>query len=135
MRERKEDIPNLIAHGILLLNRRFNRQVLGLNEAAMALLLRHEWPGNVRELLNLLEATFINLPHEKIAYADLPLSFRQRYEASANLPPEERRQIVSVLLETKWNKSKTAQKLNWSRMTVYRKMAKYHIVENRTPQR
>jgi DNA-binding NtrC family response regulator len=52
-----------------------------------------------------------------------------------DLPQEERRHIVSALLETRWNKSSAAQKLKWSRMTLYRKITKYHIVEKRHPPR
>jgi transcriptional regulator of acetoin/glycerol metabolism len=45
---------------------------------------------------------------------------------------DERKRIVSTLLATNWNKSTAAQKLNWSRMTLYRKISKYNIVEKRT---
>jgi len=33
------------------------------------------------------------------------------------------------LSSTHWNKSKAAEQLNWSRMTLYRKMLKYHILD------
>jgi two-component system response regulator HydG/two-component system response regulator AtoC len=36
--------------------------------------------------------------------------------------------LLSALLSANWNMSKAAQKLRWSRVTIYRKMAKYHIV-------
>jgi transcriptional regulator of acetoin/glycerol metabolism len=101
----------------------------------MAVLLQYDWPGNVRELFNLLEATYINLPREKIDYADLPNLFRKKLEGTLGLPQEERGLIVSALLQTKWNKSAAAQKLKWSRMTLYRKITKYNIVENRHPTR
>jgi transcriptional regulator of acetoin/glycerol metabolism len=45
---------------------------------------------------------------------------------------DERQKIVSTLMDTNWNKSTAAQKLNWSRMTLYRKMSKYRIIERRT---
>jgi transcriptional regulator of acetoin/glycerol metabolism len=41
--------------------------------------------------------------------------------------PEERERLLRALSETNWNKSKAAQKLRWSRMTLYRKMARYKI--------
>ena len=135
LREKKEDIPRLIAHAIENLNRRFKRNVQGLTDDAMAILFRHDWPGNVRELMNLIEASFINLPEKRVAVMDLPKQLQKRLDNSAKLPLNERKQIVSALLETKWNKSKVAQKLKWSRMTLYRKIAKYNIVENRTPSR
>jgi transcriptional regulator of acetoin/glycerol metabolism len=39
----------------------------------------------------------------------------------------ERERMISALYQTNWNKSQAAAKLNWSRMTLYRKLEKYHI--------
>jgi DNA-binding NtrC family response regulator len=135
LRERKEDIQRLIAHGIERLNRRYRRNVQGLSDEAMFSLSRYDWPGNVRELMNLLEATFINLPQKEIAFADLPKLFQQKLRETENIPGNERKHILSALLETKWNKTEAARKLHWSRMTLYRKITKYNIVEQRHPQR
>jgi DNA-binding NtrC family response regulator len=127
LRLRKEDIPSLLKHYIRKFNQRFGREVEGLAEEAMASLLHYDWPGNVRELKNLLEATFINLPSRKITLMDLPKTFQGRLKEAEGLPEKERDRVLSVLFATKWNKSKAAQKLHWSRMTLYRKMAKYQI--------
>jgi DNA-binding NtrC family response regulator len=131
LRKRKEDIPGLVDHAIAQLNRRFNRQVAGLAPDAMAFFQSYRWPGNVRQLMNLLEAAFINQPKDTIAYHDLPAYFRDILEKTQDRPFSERQSIVHTLLETNWNKSRAAQKLNWSRMTLYRKMARYKIVEGR----
>lgn len=135
LRQRKEDISRLIAHAIKKMNRCFNRNVKGLTDEAMVILFRYDWPGNVRELMNLIEASFINLPSRQVDFVDLPEQFQQRLKLTEGVSQNERKQIVSALLETKWNKSKAAQKLNWSRMTVYRKMEKYNIIEKRRHQR
>jgi len=135
LREHKQDISLLVDFAIAHLNQRFGRKIQTLSERAMAVLLQYDWPGNVRELFNILEATYINLPREKIDYADLPQLFRKKLEDTLHLPQEERRHIVSALLETSWNKSSAAQKLKWSRMTLYRKITKYNIVEKRHPPR
>ena len=135
LRERKEDIPALVSHAIGRLNRHFRRKVEGLTDEAMHLLLRYQWPGNVRELMNLLEATYINLPAARIAYADLPRIFRSRLTNAEYLAGDERTEIVTTLMQTNWNRSTAAQRLNWSRMTLYRKMSKYNIVEKRNPPR
>lgn len=127
LRERKEDIQRLVAHMIRKLNLRFDRNVEGLTGEAMESLIRYNWPGNVRELINLLEATFVNLPSRKIDFADLPKVFQQKLERTEGLPENERDRLLSALLTTNWNKSKAARKLHWSRMTLYRKMAKYCI--------
>lgn len=127
LRDRKEDIPVLFDHYIREFNRRFGRNVEGFTDEALEVLLRYEWPGNVRELKNLLEATFVNLPPSKISFIDLPEQFRRRLRDTEGLPPTERDRLLSALFSTSWNKSKAAQQLHWSRMTLYRKMAKHHI--------
>jgi DNA-binding NtrC family response regulator len=132
LRERKEDIPRLVNHAIRKLNYQFNRKVEGLSEEAITCLFRYGWPGNVRELMNLLEAVYINLPSMPIAYLDLPKPIQKQLKLTASFPRDERKRIVSALLETNWNKSTAAQKLNWSRMTLYRKLEKYNIIEKRS---
>jgi DNA-binding NtrC family response regulator len=133
LRERREDIPELAAFAVRKLNHHFDGHVEGLTEAVTRALLRYDWPGNVRELMNVLEGAFINQPMEHIRYADLPVHFRRRLEEAQAPPSQERTRILAALLETNWNKSSAAVKLNWSRMTLYRKMAKYRIVQNRQP--
>jgi transcriptional regulator with PAS, ATPase and Fis domain len=128
LRDRKEDIPALLGHYIEELNRRLGREVEGLTEDAMDPLIHYEWPGNVRELKNLLEAIYVTLHSRRIAFTDLPDQFR-RLVKTERLPEDERGRLLAALLATKWNKSQAAQKLHWSRMTLYRKMTKYHIVK------
>jgi DNA-binding NtrC family response regulator len=127
LRLRKEDIPSLLKHYIRKFNLRFGREVEGFTDEALEYLFHYDWPGNVRELKNLLEATFINLSSRKIAFVDLPKTFERRLKETEGLPEGERDRLLSVLFATKWNKSKAAETLHWSRMTLYRKMAKYHI--------
>jgi DNA-binding NtrC family response regulator len=45
-----------------------------------------------------------------------------------SVPGNERERLLWALSLTNWNKSKAADKLSWSRMTLYRKMARYNIV-------
>jgi DNA-binding NtrC family response regulator len=127
LRERREDLPPLISHYLPELNRRFGRQVEGLTDEALALLLAHDWPGNVRELRNLLEAIFIDVASSRIARVDLPARLRERLRDTAGLPRSERERLVAALFATNWNKSRAAERLQWSRMTLYRKLAKYGL--------
>ena len=135
LRDRKEDIPALVAHGINMFNRRFNSNVQGLTDEATACLMRYDWPGNIRELMNVLEASFVNHPGRKIGFSELPKQLQQKLRGGQEVPNDERKTILSVLMETKWNKATAARKLNWSRMTLYRKIAKYNIVQTRNPPR
>jgi len=127
LRERKRDIPELVEQSIRELNRRFGYQVEGCTDYAWKLLERYDWPGNVRELKNLMEATFIGLESRIISHDDFPMTFHRRMESLACVPVDERQQLLAALSATNWNKSKAAEALQWSRMTIYRKIAKYHL--------
>ncbi|WP_321415723.1 sigma-54 dependent transcriptional regulator [uncultured Desulfobacter sp.] len=135
LRERKDDISLLITHAIEKMNRRFQRKIRGLSDEAMAILFRYDWPGNVRELMNLIEAAFIYLPAHNVEYMDLPKQLKQRLDISEAVTQDERKLLVSTLLKTRWNKSRAAEKLKWSRTTLYRKISEYNVVENRSPER
>jgi len=127
LRERKEDLLSLIDYYIGRFNRQFGRRVRGLSEEALECLLAYDWPGNVRELKNLLESIFVEGPTQDISLADLPLQLRLRCNELKSLSGNERERMLWALSATNWNKSKAADKLQWSRMTLYRKMARYNI--------
>lgn len=129
LRQRKEDIPLLLTHYLRELNRRLGREVQGFTEQALTCLIRYEWPGNVRELKNLVEAVMVNRPSRWIDVEDFfePLDHGPQEE----MPQQtERDRLLAVLFATNWNKSKAAQQLHWSRMTLYRKIEKYHLVSS-----
>jgi DNA-binding NtrC family response regulator len=128
LRERREDIPMLFQHYIREMNTRFHREAEGFTDEAIACLIGYDWPGNIRELKNLLEGIYINLPPGKVIQLDLPERIRRHFDAAANGNADERERLLSTLLETRWNKSKAAEKLCWSRMTLYRKLAKHHLM-------
>lgn len=130
LRERKEDILPLVDHLIEELNARMNRNVRGVTEGAMTILLQHGWPGNVRELKNVIEAVLISRTSGWIDVEDLPVHLLRRPPLPAHAPAAagERTELISALAACQWNKSKTAEKLNWSRMTLYRKLAKYQLL-------
>ena len=111
------------------LNRRFGRTVTGFTEPALDRLVDYDWPGNIRELRNLVEAVFISLPDGAPALLEVPDDLGSPIR-DVPVPAAEREQILSVLSATNWNKSKAAEKLNWSRMTLYRKLAKYRLVKS-----
>jgi DNA-binding NtrC family response regulator len=130
LRERQMDIPLLLQHFLEEMNRRYHRRVEGFSPEVMALLMGYAWPGNIRELRNLVEALFINLPPRVVSLAHLPESFRPLLE-KLERPQEERERLLGTLLAANWNKSQAAEKLQWSRMTLYRKLEKYEISGSR----
>jgi DNA-binding NtrC family response regulator len=132
LRERREDIPALLDHYIHELNGRFQRSVAGFTSEAMRELVAYDWPGNVREVKNLLEAAFAEMPNRSLGFIELPAALRERVRALRHAAPTERDLLLDALRATNWNKSLAAQRLRWSRMTLYRKLAKYALI---TPER
>jgi transcriptional regulator with PAS, ATPase and Fis domain len=126
LRERQGDIALLIDHFRERYNKQFCKQVEGFTEEVVAALMEYDWPGNIRELKNLMEASFIHA-YRRISLKDLPDNFRQRLCESETLVQDERTRLITALLNANWNKVKAAQRLKWSRMTLYRKMAKYGV--------
>lgn len=135
LRERKEDIPVLVTFAINKLNQRYRRKIQGLTDEALANLMSYDWPGNIRELMNLLEATYVNPHGKKIRLAHLPPAFRKKLKEERSSRDDERNYIVSTLISTNWHKANAARKLSWSRMTLYRKINKFNIVQHRNPPR
>jgi len=128
LRQRREDIPELMAHFIGKMNERGGHQVEGPTAEVQSLLRQYEWPGNVRELRNLVENIFVDPPEGPVEWKHLPDSFRSYFTGQERESTPERDQLLGVLQRTNWNKSKAAEQMKWSRMTLYRKMSKFHIV-------
>lgn len=127
LRERKEDIPGLLAYFLRILNTQMGRQVVGLEAEVHDCLMAYAWPGNVRELKNLLESTLLTIRSSLIGFKDLPEHYQTTFSRVQSMPLQERERLMSALASTHWNISKTAEQLDWARMTVYRKLAQYGI--------
>ena len=133
LRERKEDIPLLVQEFGRQFSHRKPAQVPEFTDEFLRVLLEYDWPGNVRELKNVIERLFLLELSTPIGVEHLPAHVRQFLATSASFSKGERELLISTLFSTKWNKTKAAEVLNWSRMTLYRKIAKYHIPENCPP--
>ena len=77
LRERREDIPELVAHFLARFSAERRIQTPELSKDAMAALQAHDWPGNVRQLRNIIERTLILTPGDRVACIEVDL-----------LPPE-----------------------------------------------
>jgi DNA-binding NtrC family response regulator len=133
LRNRPADIVALADHYLRQLNARFGECVEGFSADVIEMLKTYDWPGNVRELKNLLEAVFICPLGKEVRLDDLPERFRQGLRSVCGLPADERQRLLEALVGAKWNKSEAAKQLQWSRMTIYRKMAKYAVVKSELP--
>jgi transcriptional regulator with PAS, ATPase and Fis domain len=72
LRERKEDLPELLAFMLEEVARKHGKQVRGFSAEARAVLELHSYPGNIRELANLVERSVIFAAGDEITLADLP---------------------------------------------------------------
>jgi transcriptional regulator with PAS, ATPase and Fis domain len=134
LRERMEDVPLLAAAFVEEFRGKFGYEISGVSPQMMSLLLRHAWPGNVRELRNVIEAAFVNCIGSTNGLLEMPERLARRIESAqtVGLPPpqahavSEQAQLLATLSSTNWNKAEAARRLRWSRMTLYRKLAKYH---------
>ncbi|MGQ9636416.1 MAG: sigma-54-dependent transcriptional regulator [Thermodesulfobacteriota bacterium] len=131
LRERKEDIPLLIQTFVSRFNRELKKNISGVSEEAMRILLNYPWPGNVRELENVIQRAITLSSSEKILLEDLPKAlfqkaeerlFEKAVEEKYTLDRLEKEYIRRVLLETGGNKSKAAEILGLDRKTLYRKL-------------
>ncbi|TVM03474.1 MAG: two-component system response regulator [Candidatus Brocadia sp. WS118] len=127
LRQRREDIAVLLDHYVLEISRRFGRDIKGFSGDTLEFFHTYDWPGNIREMKNLLEAVIISTHSQWILLHDLPETFRHRVIDARMHSEDEKDRLLAVLLSTNWNKAKAARKLNWSRMTLYRKMERYQI--------
>jgi DNA-binding NtrC family response regulator len=123
LRDRKEDIIHLFDH-FMRTRLPAGTPLPTLSSEAIVLMLRYHWPGNVREVRNIVDRLLIDLPDAEIPAGSLP---REMALASATAQSSEKERLLTALMTTHWNKSKAAQALHWSRMTLYRKLAKYNI--------
>ncbi len=130
LRERRDDIPLLVEH---YRRRLGGDDVSQLSEDCLRRISRYNWPGNIRELKNVLENIFFNCGSGEIHAQHLPPCLRETAHPDISLPADERERLVEALCSTQWNKSRAAEVLHWSRMTLYRKMAKYRISRSSPP--
>jgi DNA-binding NtrC family response regulator len=128
LRERKEDLPLLLRHYCQEFGTSPKSPPVEFSERALGLLLRYEWPGNIRELKNLIESLSISEIGGPVEPEHLPLRFRGAEEPPAGpRANQEREMLICALSSSNGNKAAAARILNWSRMTLYRKLSKHRL--------
>jgi DNA-binding NtrC family response regulator len=143
LRERSEDIPLLCNHFLSKFNQRYQKVVRAISPAAYHLLIRNRWAGNVRELENAIERSVLVSKTGEIQPIDLPETIREEGapQQEFTVPPHrtlaeiEKMAIVQTLQRTNWNKQEAAQILGLYRPTLYSKMKKHEIQDQRAQQR
>jgi transcriptional regulator with GAF, ATPase, and Fis domain len=142
LRERKTDIPYLTAYFMEMSNRKNNRQLDGITEDALQVMLSYSWPGNVRELRNVVERVVVLKGAGKMSAHDLPdeLKGANGYKSSQSIEISddgiclnsavtefEKALILQSLEKTKWVKNKAAKLLQLNRTTLVEKIKRHRI--------
>jgi DNA-binding NtrC family response regulator len=127
LRARRDDILPLVHHFAERFASECGVGLPGLSASARKALLAYDWPGNVRELRNIVEELFVRLPDHPLQAEDLPCEVTGMQREEPIEAPNEKSRIVRALQTTHWNKKRAAERLCWSRMTLYRKMAFHQI--------
>jgi two-component system response regulator AtoC len=124
LRERKEDLPELVRHFIQRCASQSKRHFTDLSEEAMKKLLAYNWPGNVRELANVIERAVVLGQPPTIQVDDLPieiLATTEQRPAGAQLNHQEsidehrREFIINALEQTHGNRTAAAKLLGYER--------------------
>lgn len=132
LRERKQDIQILANFFLKKYTELMNKEIHSFSQKAMDFLLSYDFPGNVRELENTIERAIVIGKGNIIEVDDLSLEnsgddFSYEDDAIGSLEDVERKYIIKVLGENKWNISKCAEILGVERVTLYNKINKYGL--------
>lgn len=134
LRERREDLPLLVASFIQRLNEKTGKSIRGLEKKAMELVMAYHWPGNVREMKNALEYAFVVAEGTLIGLDHLPGSIGETIGSdsfsgpkSSGIIQDERQALIRALKQTNGNQTKAAELLKISRVTVWHRMKKHGI--------
>ncbi|RMH07275.1 MAG: diguanylate cyclase, partial [Nitrospirae bacterium] len=135
LRKRREDIPLLVQHFVTEGSRIHQRPVKDIAKDALHCLMSYPWPGNVRELKNAIDHAFVTMSGDFLTLLDLPPEIRHPFSSSLQQPSrshlggqEERQRILDALTQANGNRTYAAQLLGISRVSLWKKMRKYHFL-------
>jgi len=129
LRDHKEDIPLLAEYFLHRFAQETNKPVDQISRETLDEMMLYDWPGNVRELGNAMERAVVVGRGRRILPQDLPI-FRPEHVSSPpgrTLREVEIAYLSSVLNETQWNISKSAEILGIDRSTLYDKIKRYDL--------
>ena len=144
LRERSDDIPELVQHLFRKLRERHGLPRLRLTPAVVSAFQTYRWPGNVRELENVIERMVVLCSGDEITTADLPEHFERRTPAPGPFPIElpeqgisleavERELLVRALERFEGNQTQAARFLDISRRTLIYRMEKHGLRRDDEP--
>lgn len=140
LRERKEDIPDLVRFFIEKYSREFGKRIFDIDEKALQALMNYNWPGNIRQLETLIERAIIICEGEKITLKDIKDELKLNVPKSAfdiDIPDEglnyeelEKELLKKALIKSNYVIAKAARLLGMSYKTFWYRLEKFGISEN-----
>ncbi len=133
LKERPEDIPLLIEHFVHKFRDLKGKNIIGISDEALIILMQYDFPGNIRELENIIEYSFILCKSDLIEPQHLPEKFRPYKENNLSistiktLAEIEKQAIYNALVRNNWKRMATAKELNIDKGTLRRKILKYNL--------
>ncbi len=146
LRDRREDIPLLVAHFVERFRTRHGLKPPVFSDAAMSALVAYDWPGNARELGNAVERLMILYPERTIGAAEIDSVLPQGRSAGPEPPAEEggslsdllesyeRALIQRALAAASGNIAEAARQLSTDRPNLYRRMKRLGIQREESSQ-
>jgi DNA-binding NtrC family response regulator len=131
LRERKEDIPELVTHFIEKYRPVAPNRIYGIEDGALEMLMAHDWPGNVRELENCIERALIIGKGPLITKDEIvpPASVARRgpmnLDPGVSLREMEKVLVLKTLESVGWNRTMAARKLGITTRTLRNKLKIY----------
>lgn len=148
LRERLEDIRELVTYFLGKLCERYDQETKGIGPDLIEALMNHNWPGNIRELYQILEQIFaetigiptlfsMHLPQElriRLARATVQQTNKGTQQSSSSLPPwkeykeqTELRYLENLMQLSKNNIQKASKLANLSRARIYQLLDKHAL--------
>ncbi len=139
LRERREDVPLLVDHFLERFNRLSGKEIAGVSQEVLSILMAYDFPGNVRELENIIEHGTVLCQGELIEGQHLPdyLQPAHSFKETGNHKSVsskrvkwvdmERGFILQVLRENNWNRQAAARELGIGRQTLWRRVKRLNI--------
>ena len=132
LRERRQDIPLLVAHVLERIGRESGLEKT-ISDEVLKLLLAYDWPGNVRELENALGRACVVSSAAELQVRDLPTNLTGAPRALTAAPTNgiipisemEKQTILNALAQTSGDKMQAARLLGIGKTTLYRKLKEY----------
>ncbi len=129
LRDRREDIPLLVEHFVSKFNRLQQKNVAGVSEEVMAILLEYDYPGNIRELENIVEHAFVLCRGGLVEPRHLPAILRDRAqqepsssESELTLRSLEKMHLIKAIRRHGGNRKAAARGLGIHPSTLFRKI-------------